>query len=467
MAERTAKSRPSRAKIKAEYDAAKFTRRTSTWYAPSTGPNREIGRDVRTLRDRHRDLNRNNPWAQRAITAIVNNTVGTGIHAQWQDEARQERWRHWFESTECDADGRHDGYGLQALAVRAMVESGACLIRRRPRRPSDGLTVPLQIQLMEPDLIDMTKTEQLPGGGFITQGMEFNAWGQWVAIWLHPVHPGDNIHGDAVESTRHSSRDFKCLYRTDRPGQIHGVPWGAGAITRLKMLDDYQDAQLERARISACFAGFIRDIDAMGSDVNVSSLPDKLEPGILEFLPPGKTIEFASPPQPENDKEFRLGVLQAVGAAYGVPYETLTGDLSEVNFSSARIGWNEFARSIETWRWHLLAPQMLDPVAQWFLEAESAINIAPPEPLPLWTAPARTMVDPARETRPLIDAMRAGLMSLPEAIRKMGYDPIVLIHEHAAFLELMDSLGVAFDSDGRHGRHGLRTQSEERINEAD
>lgn len=52
------------------YEGAKVTRRTSGWYAPSTGPNAEIQGDLVTLRNRHRSLVRDNPWAKRARSAL-------------------------------------------------------------------------------------------------------------------------------------------------------------------------------------------------------------------------------------------------------------------------------------------------------------------------------------------------------------------------------------------------------------
>ena len=431
------------------YDAANRSRRTSGWLTRSSGANSEIGTTLATLRDRHRDLARNNPWARRAIAAIVNNTIGPGIRAQWSDPQRQALWSNWFER-EIDADGRVDGYGLQALTMRAIVESGEALVRRRPRRPADGLTVPLQIQVLEPDYLDHTKSGALTNGGWIVQGVEFNAIGRRVAYWLFREHPGDKIASGAAKSERYDAADILHIYRIDRPGQARGVPWGTGSMLRLRMLDDYADAQLERHRLAACYMAFVRDADGMTSDATSTELVDKLEPGVIEILPPGRDVSFAVPPQPENDKEFRLGILQSCAADYGVPYETLTGDLSQVNFSSARMGWNEFGRNIDTWRWHMLQPLLLNPLAAWFQEAlgVSGLDAAEPE-IPLWTAPARVLVDATREIPAIKDAVRAGLMSLPEAIRQQGYDPETLITEHADFLQRLDALGVQLDTDPR------------------
>ena len=82
---------------------------------------------------------RRNAWAQAGIEAFVANAVGTGIKPQSlsPDErfkaSVQALWRDWCEEDE--AAGLTDFYGLQALACRAMLEGGECLIRLRPRPP--------------------------------------------------------------------------------------------------------------------------------------------------------------------------------------------------------------------------------------------------------------------------------------------------------------------------------------------
>ncbi|UAK26521.1 phage portal protein [Sphingomonas nostoxanthinifaciens] len=63
--------------------------------------------------------------------------------------------RAHFDSTACDAAGRHNFCGLQLQAARTIVISGAVLARRRWRRASDGLPVPFQLQILEPDYINM------------------------------------------------------------------------------------------------------------------------------------------------------------------------------------------------------------------------------------------------------------------------------------------------------------------------
>ncbi len=74
-----------------------------------------------------------------------------------------------------------------------MVEAGEVLVRRRLRRASDGLPVPLQLQVLEADFLDATKSNNV-GAGRIVQGIEFDPVGKRRAYWLHPEHPGD-AHG--------------------------------------------------------------------------------------------------------------------------------------------------------------------------------------------------------------------------------------------------------------------------------
>ena len=142
------------------YEAAAATRRTQGW-SPSAGDiNTLIFGGVDTLRARSRDMVRRNAWATNALDAFVGNAIGVGIKPQSAHsdlgikEQIQALWLHWTD--EADATGLTDFYGLQALACRTVMEAGECLVRMRPRLPQDGLSVPLQLQLLEPEHLPTT-----------------------------------------------------------------------------------------------------------------------------------------------------------------------------------------------------------------------------------------------------------------------------------------------------------------------
>jgi capsid protein len=143
-----------------------------------------------------------NPYAAKAVTALVSNMVGTGLLPRArtaEPELAAQADRLWAAfSASADADGLTDFAGLQALIVRSLVESGEVLVRLRERRVDDGLPVPLQLQVLEADHLDSLRTEELRDGGFILQGIEFDALGRRRAYWLYPTHPGDGRSGALV-----------------------------------------------------------------------------------------------------------------------------------------------------------------------------------------------------------------------------------------------------------------------------
>ena len=51
------------------------------------------------------------------------------------------------------------------------------------------------------------------------------------------------------------------LFDRLRPGQVRGVPWFAPVILKLRDLDEYDDAELVRKKIEACFAAFVTGAD--------------------------------------------------------------------------------------------------------------------------------------------------------------------------------------------------------------
>jgi capsid protein len=138
------------------YEGAGAGRRTSGWNRSRGDGNAAMAPFVGQLRDVARDLVRNNPYAESALSTIVDHAVGWGIVARpMPANARVlERWNAWANTTACDADGRHDFAGLEKLVMRSVAEAGEVLVRRRFRRPEDGLPIPLQLQVLEADFLD-------------------------------------------------------------------------------------------------------------------------------------------------------------------------------------------------------------------------------------------------------------------------------------------------------------------------
>lgn len=456
------------------HEAAGRGRRALAWMPGNPGAVAAMLATSNELRVKSRDLVRRNAWANAGIEAFVANAVGTGIKPQSmaKDEpfriAVQALWRDWTE--EADATGQTDFYGLQALAARAMCEGGECLIRLRPRRPEDGLVVPLQLQLLEAEHLPLTLNTELPSGNVVRSGIEFDAMGRRVAYHLYRTHPEDGrlapMSGQGGQDTvRVPAVEIMHLYRVLRPGQIRGEPWLARALVKLNELDQYDDAELVRKKTAAMFAGFITRLapedNLMGeglSDPNGIALAG-LEPGTLQILEPGEDVKFSDPADVGGSYgEFLRTQFRAVASAIGVTYEQLTGDLSGVNYSSIRAGLLEFRRRMESIQHSVLVHQMCRPVWNAWLDQAVLSGALSAAGFSLrrreyaackWVPQGWQWVDPEKEFKAMLLAIRAGLMSRSEAISAFGMDAEDVDREIAADNARADALGLIFDSDPR------------------
>ena len=438
-----------------KYEGAAGGRRNQNWHAPSTSADAALGPSLERLRNRSRDLSRNNPFAARAVQVLVNNTVGGGVLGQVHSRSRNratrwnQAWEDWAKNPQlCDHDGRADFWGLQALVFRTVVESGECLIRKRIDPRSE---FPLKLQILEPDFIDdSTKDGLTDDGGYIRQGVEYGPNDERIAYHLHRQHPGDRVLAlHKYETVRVPADEIIHVFRRDRPGQGRGVPWGAAVISRLRDFDDFSDAQLLKQKISACFTGFVIDSESQDTG-GAPPLAESLEPGSIEILPAGKDVRFASPPSVGEFDQFSRSMLLQIAAGYGITYEALTSDLSQANYSSARMGHLEFSRNIDCWQKQILIAQLLGPVWGWFKQAAEIVGDDPADVRMHWTPARRELIDPQKEVGAIIEAVRGGLMSLSDAIRRSGYEPGEVMAEIARDAAMLDELGLILDSDPRN-----------------
>jgi len=461
---------------KRRFEGASRGPRMSGWKRPGTNADSAISGGIKVLRNSSRDLTRNNPWAAKALNVIANNTVGTGIKGsivgrnKTQTAKLAQLWDIFVNTTMIDINGRMDLTGIQRLAIEGVAESGDVLVRKVPVRLTAKNKIPFKIQLLEPDFIDTSKSSVFNNGNYIHDGVEYDKYGTVVAYWLFDQHPGEARGANFnFESKRYSADEVKILFDARRPGQTRGYPWAAPVIRRLKDFDDYEDAQLVRQKIASAFAAF--EYDMNGSDVGDTGLDkageedtDQIEyfqPGTIQKLGPGRDVKFSDPPGVQNYDEYTRVSLRAISAGYGITYESLTNDYSKVNFSSGRMGWLEMHRNITRWQESIMRAQLLDTLADWFLESCFLLGYDIADAYIKWTFPRREMIDPTREVPAEIKKIRAGLTSLPRALAAMGLDVDEVIEEIKETNKKLDDAKITLDSDPRKlTAQGMEQQSE-------
>jgi len=359
--------------------------RVRTWHAPGSGPNRALTGSLQTLRNRSREQVRNNPWLWKAIESLVANEVGVGVslRSNAPDEAMREQidaiWR--AARNQLDPAGQLNWGGIQEQAVRARREGGGVFLRRRwlsdASMQERGLSLPFQVQVLEPEFCPHTYNATLPSGNEIRGGIEYNLRGWRVAYWLYPSHPADTLGfaRGGVGLVRVRAADIIHHYLAARPGQDHGEPALSRALLPGRTFDSYADAELRRKESRAAYTGAIErepagDGYAHGSP-NAADDALEVDAGSFVELRPGEKINlFDGDPNSAGYWEFARGALMQIAAgAAGVPYELMTGDWEKVNDRLVRSILNEYRRSLEMAQDHLLIFQLCGGVWSWSVDA--------------------------------------------------------------------------------------------------
>lgn len=431
------------------YEGARTDRRTQGWRAGGSSANAEIASSLPRLRARSRQLVRDDPYASRAVSVWAGNAVGTGItpaaKAQplkaWRTAARRLDWY-----------GRVDVYGLMGLTARTMFEGGEVLLLRRRVKPVAPGDSGLRVQVLEGDWLDASRTAAVIGGGYILGGVEFDAGHQVVAYWIYDNHPGDVIPAfKKIASRRVPREDVIHAFEVLRPGQALGVPRFAASLMRFRDLGEYEEAELVRKKIEACFVAFVhggnsRPLGEQKTDSTTQQRTETLSPGIIEYLGDGEGVTFGSPSSSGGYADYTATQLRAIAAGSGCTYEQLTGDYSKVTYLSARAALIEYRQMVDSWRWLTFVPQVCERLWSWVMDAAyDAGQVRSAEQEVQWTAPRWMWVDPTKDVGAVKEEMRAGLISWHEAVRQLGYDPSVLLDEIEAERADLRKRGITLD----------------------
>jgi lambda family phage portal protein len=339
------------------------------------------------------------------------------------------------------------------------------------------LPVPLQLQVLESDLIDTTKEGVLSGGGKTIQGIEFDAIGRKRAYWMFGSHPGNSFFDpqSTIVSKPVPAADIAHVFEKQRT-QVRGVPWGTPAMSDTFDLAEYEQAELVRKRLEACLVGVMTggDIDdnigmPMTGEDGKALQPglynargqrvEKVEPGMFLNAVGGRDIKFSQPAVTDSYDPYKTSMLHTVAAGWRVPFALMTGRLDKVNYSSSKIGLEGFRRMISMLQWQVIIPMLLQPLWDWFCEAAYlAGKIQTPTVEAEWSPPRFYSADPLKDVKARVLEVRAGFRSLPSAIAETGENPEDVIDEIEAFNKKLDDKGLIFDSDPRRISQAGQTQ---------
>ncbi len=449
----------------ASFEAAQSGRRSQDMWSSANvaGPITEVAGALEILRRRSRWEIQNNGAAHRAVAVRASAAVGAGILPAIRNDDLRVLFFKW--ALECDALNRDSFWTLQRLVAMEMDKGGEIFGRFRPRKTTDGLTVPLQVQLLPGEFVPLAGMG-LPQDA--VSGIQFDGIGRPRTYWMYNRHPGETAGTQAQPQLLPIPADEVLhAYFTEEIGQVRGIPALVRAIVPLHDLHDYIDAELVKKKTGALFGIVVETTSTAqtavldGSDptapaeVNVWIPPR--DPGALNYAPAGVKIPTVNPPTAVGGdfEVFMRSQYQRVSMAAGMPYELLTGDFRNVNdrlFRSVQL-WYE--RDIQP-RQEIIIQDFCRPVLSRFIDAAVAAGVWRGSEDEIaeakeseWRVQPFGHVHPVQEAQADIMLIGAGLKTRSQAVQERGRSFPDVLAELAAEQKAIEAAGVSLSFDPR------------------
>ncbi len=361
--------------------AGKAERWTRNWRPSKGSPDGEIISTLQKMRERSRDLYKNDAVAGGLIDLINTHVIGQGIkmqsaidrdtirkHLGWPDDDKttaffdnletqiEQTFDDWARSLESDLHGEATFYENQSLAFLSFLQSGEVFV-----------TTPLKQHMMAPyrlrvGLIEADQVQSplgVPISRLNRDGVETTADGTPIAYWVNR-----NQEGLPQDLQRIPKFGFKSgrqlihhLFQRKRPGQSRGVPFLVRMMRKFRTIYKYDIHELTAAEVAAKFTTFIT---TEGGEKSAQSITGKdlqtgesikeegedlvMDGGAVLELNEGEKIETANPGRPNsNYGPFMEAQFQQIAMGSSVPVELLMR-LFKASFSASR------ASRLEMWK---------------------------------------------------------------------------------------------------------------------
>jgi lambda family phage portal protein len=448
------------------YFGANQGRMFSDFAAGSFSADSELYTALPILRDRCRDLARNNEYAKRFLTLMKTNIVGErgftlqvrarnsngSIDLQGNDIV-ETRFKQWGRLGRAEIGGRMNWVDCQRHAVEALARDGEVFVRLvRGARHHDSFT----LQFIESDLVDHDKNGNADNGNQIRMGVEVDQNQRPTAYYVLTTHPNDSfVNRTARKHIRVPVDDMLHIYMPSRSYQTRGEPFMAPAIASMKMLDGYRQAELVAARSAAAKFGVITTPggDEFVGDDQEDEVPIMdFTPGAMYQLPRGHDLKLIDPTHPVTAyADFEAAILRGIAAGLNVSYTSLSQNLEGVSYSSIRQGTIE-----DRDHYRMLQSFVIDhfcmPVYLAWLETVMSFGDFP---IPsnkyskfsettIWRGRGYAWVDPQKEINASVTAFTNGLISMSDIAANYGKDVEELFSALAADKEMAQQYGLTF-----------------------
>ena len=466
------------------FSGASQNRLLNNFVLTSKSADSEIRPSLRVLRNRSRDLARNNAYARRYINVYTDNIVGSkGVHLQvrsrdpngrldsFANNLIERRWKEW--GYNCTADGKLSWIDCQRLFAETYARDGEVLIRLIKNFDNPNK---FAIEFIESDFLDHDLNLQLTNGNQVRMGVEINKFGKPINYHLLKVHPNDDLVVSDYVGAKYNivpAEEIIHYYHQERPHQTRGIPPLSACLRDLKMLDGYMEAELVAARVGASKMGFFKSNDGdsyTGEDKIDTNNPVMFaEAGTFEQLPTGTEFQSFDPQHPTTAfKDFTKSIIRSIASSLNVSYCTLANDLESVNYSSIRQGALEERNYFQCEQYRMIR-NFHDIVYSKWLEMTLLTDLLgglPPSKLPkfnnpIWRARGWQWIDPKKEVEALKIGVENGFLSHQDVQAGYGRDVEDVFSQIQSDKELAEKFGIQLAFEPFGTKQTQQNQSEE------
>ncbi len=456
------------------FAGAMYGRLVTDWIAQGSSMDAEIRSSLTLLRNRSRQLGRDNDYVKGFYQEVRNNIVGEGI--RFQAQVKQQRgnklnkkansqielqWKAWAVADACHVAGSLAFPDIERLVIGETAQSGEIFIRMIKGRKFGKSKIPFALEIIEADQLDEAKTGRHDNGNEIRMGVEVDQWKRPVAYWFKTIHPGDYPFVNTQSANRWDrvpAEQIIPMQMFTRALQTRSEPWIASSIMRLHQMGGYEEAEVIAARATASIMGFITSPDGQPSADGVQDAQrvQDFQPGVFKYLAPGEKVEVPDTHRPGGQFEpFMRMMLRGVAAGLSVSYSTVSRDYSQSNFSSSRMDLLNERRN-----WRVIQKWMQRKFHQIIFEnwlemavLSGAVDLPGYELAPenfndvKWMAPGWSWIDPVKEVTAAKEAILGGLSTMTNELAQNGEDIEDVMDQRQREIELAKEKGLIFDTD--------------------
>ena len=450
-------------KMQRSFKGAQGGRLFADFFSSSASADQELRQALVTLRNRSRELSRNDAYVARYLNLLTSNVVGHNgirVNAKSRDSdgtldsiansTIEMAWKKWSKKGNCTVDGQMSMIDCQRMFIEALARDGEVLIRQITDPTSE---FGYKIEFLEADHLNDTKNEIYTNGNKVVMGVEINDKRKPVAYHLYKNHPNDLGLQQSNETIRVPAEEVIHAFVRQRPEQTRGYPFVAPVIGNIKMLNGYFEAEITAARVASAKMGFFTSPAGdgyVGEDVQDEYTPImSAEPATFEQLPAGMDFKAFDPAHPTTAFEsFSTAILRSIASGLNISYHSISNDLSSVNYSSLRAGSLEDRDQYRMLQKFMIEHFMEPIFRSWLKNAMTrSINL----PIVKYDKFADGVsyiprswgwVDPQKEMQANISGLQNGIVTYQDIEANYGRDVEELFEQHEREQKLAEQYGV-------------------------